>query len=180
MYFYFIKVFVWNRLSSCPVSRPECYKNGLFRMIPQWLQYSLSLKKKPSQKSFAPLRDLFLIPRFLKSPANSLRRRLTVFVEKQDTNIASKDWKAIMEVAWRDDRRPCLHPPPPLPPPPVCPQRMTTFSPARRVQMLLFCLLRWGGTFRPGWTWLVGEGGVLRGGRGRAGGIQRADLDCAG
>lgn len=35
-------------------------------------------------------------------------------------------------------------------------------------------------TFRPGWTLLVGEDVVLRGGQGRAGGIQRAGLDCAG
>lgn len=35
-------------------------------------------------------------------------------------------------------------------------------------------------TFKPGWIWLVGEDGVLRGGHGRAGCIQRTGLDWAG
>lgn len=42
------------------------------------------------------------------------------------------------------------------------------------------CSASCGWTFRPGWTWLVGEDAVLRGGQGRAGGTQRAGLDWAG
>lgn len=42
MYFYFLKVFVCNHLSSSPLYRPEFYKNVLFRMIPTWFQYSFS------------------------------------------------------------------------------------------------------------------------------------------
>lgn len=37
-----------------------------------------------------------------------------------------------------------------------------------------------GGPFTPAWIWLVWEDVVLRGGQGRAGGIQWAGLDCAG
>ena len=35
-------------------------------------------------------------------------------------------------------------------------------------------------TFKPGWTWLVGEDAVPPDGRGRAGGFPWAGLDCAG
>lgn len=61
-------------------------------------------------------------------------------------------------------------------PSPVCPQRMITFSPARHVQMLLFCLLRLADlhtcvdlTRRRGWRpsgW-AGQGGGHSEGRSR-------------
>lgn len=96
--------------------------------------YNILCCKKKKKEILSSAEGFALIKRSFESPANSLQCHLTVFV-KNRTQYCFKGLKGHSGGHVRGQQK-CVYPSP------VCLLRMTTFSPTRHVQMLLFCLLR--------------------------------------